>query len=333
MRIWALMLVLCGCRIEWGAPTQPSRATGGKVLIYTSAYPPVVVALAALAKAKLPEIELEFFQAGSEKLAARLDAELAAGTSPADLLMASDPMYYLRLKRQGRLQPFASVPALRLGREWVDPDGAFVACRLSVVGLAYLPARLSGAPPERFADLLAPRLKATLPDPLGSGTMFTTALLWHEQRGARFFAALRAARVTSSGGGTAVMDRLLRGEADVGVALVENVAMARAQGADVRFVVPKEGAVIVPGYLAMLKISPAAARVYELLLGPEAQRIMIEGFLHSPFEDQPPPAGAPKLSELGVDPASFSVAAFERRLERVEEVKHAWASAWRSGAP
>src|SRR5688500_15290509 len=100
MRMCLLVLCLSACRIEWGAraPTAGDAAQRAEVMIYTSAYPPVVAALGAHMQKVLPGIDVKWFQAGSEKLAARLDAELLADNPGADLLMASDPMYYQRLK-------------------------------------------------------------------------------------------------------------------------------------------------------------------------------------------------------------------------------------------
>ena len=49
----------------------------------------------------LGSTRIEWFQSGSEKVAARIDAELASGGSPCDVLLTSDPTYYARLKREG----------------------------------------------------------------------------------------------------------------------------------------------------------------------------------------------------------------------------------------
>lgn len=307
MRFWILVL-LTACRLEWGADQKQKvaeSAASGEIMVYTSAYPPVVAALETLAKAQLRGVTVRWFQAGSEKLAARLDAELLAANPGADLLMASDPIYYEKLKRAGAFVPYASLRALRLDRRYVDPDGAFVACRLSAMGLVV--SDKIDDPPRAFSDLWSERFKAkvTLPDPLGSGTMFSTALVL-DGRYPTFASALRKNGATSSGGGTAAVDRLLRGEASVGMALVENARMAKSER--VRFIVPSDGAVVIPGDLAIIKGTKRldlAQRVYDFLLSEPAQRVFIANHLHSPFSELPPPDGAPTLAELDVKPIAW----------------------------
>ncbi|MCC6809421.1 MAG: extracellular solute-binding protein [Deltaproteobacteria bacterium] len=323
--VW--LVALAACRVEWGAATSAGDAGGessGDVMVYTSAYPPVVAALDALAKTAVSDTRIRWFQAGSEKLAARLDAEILAGNPGADLLMSSDPVYYVRLKRAGALVPYASLRSLKLDRRYVDADGAFVACRLSAMGLVYLD---PAPPPRAFADLLEPRLtgKVTLPDPLGSGTMFSTLLVLDQRAPNTIAQALRKNRATSSGGGTAVVDRILRGEASAGVALVENALMAK--NARLHFVVPSDGAVVVPGHLAIVKgtkQSAAAKRVYDFLLSEAAQRIFIANHLHSPFAELPAPDGAPPLAALESAPIDWPALA-----DHADAVRAEWAKAFR----
>ena len=323
MRFWILVL-LSACRVEWGADQKQivsESAASGETMVYTSAYPPVVAALEALAKEQLHGVTVRWFQAGSEKLAARLDAELLAANPGADLLMASDPIYYEKLKRAGAFIPYASLRALRLDRRYVDPDGAFVACRLSAMGLVVSDKVID--PPKSFADLWSGRFKGavTLPDPLGSGTMFSTALVLASRYPA-FASALRKNGATSSGGGTAAVDRLLRGEASVGMALVENARMAKSDR--VRFVVPSDGAVVIPGDLAIVKGTKRlvlAQKVYDFLLSEPAQRVFVANHLHSPFSELPPPEGAPALVELDVKPVDWPQLAKNAERLRDEWIK------------
>ncbi len=325
LRFSALGLLLWAqaCRLEWGAEGRVGATheteLHGPVMVYTSAYPPVVSALSALAAQALPGIEIKWFQAGSEKLAARLDAELLADNPGADLLMASDPMYYSRLKARGALRPYAALRALRLDRRFVDRDAAFVACRLSVMGLAHR--RELTNPPRRFAELLSKRadLRITLPEPLGSGTMLATLIAL--ERRMPLIDGLAMAHAQSSGGGTAVVDRLQRNEANVGIALFENVALAAHAG--VSFLVQEDGPVVVPGGLAILgasKHARAAERVYDFLLSEAAQRVFVAHALHSPFDDLPPPEGAPSLEEM---PAALFV--WNEEPSFVEQAKQRWA--------
>jgi len=209
-----------------------------------------------------------------------LDTELLADSPGADVLMASDPMYYQRLKAKGALAPYASLRALQLDRKWVDRDGAFVACRLSVMGIAH---RDDVGAPHSWAALLGMSgQKITLPEPLGSGTMLATLVAL--ERRLPMVEGLFKLGAVSSGGGTAVIDRLQRNEAGIGIALYENVALSAG---GVGFTVPDDGAVIIPGMLAVLTRSKRltlAKAVYDLMLGEKAQAIFRAHALRSPFD-------------------------------------------------
>ncbi len=46
----------------------------------------------------LPGVEVDWFQAGTEKLVAKIASEMEAGKVGADVLMVADPSYYIFLK-------------------------------------------------------------------------------------------------------------------------------------------------------------------------------------------------------------------------------------------
>ena len=174
-------LVVCSCRVEVGAPggqaAQISDQPSGTVLIYSSMYRHVIDQVSEVLKKELPEVEVKWLQGGSEKIATRLDAELTAGAPRADLVMISDPLWYQRHKRAGDFAPHASVGALSMPRTLVDRDGIFTTTRISTMVIAYNEKLVAAEDvPRRIPDLFAERWrgKVTTPDPLGSGTTFTT---------------------------------------------------------------------------------------------------------------------------------------------------------------
>jgi iron(III) transport system substrate-binding protein len=255
-------------------------------------------------ESRLSGVTVEWLQSGSEKIATRLDAELAAGQTSADLVMTSDPLWYARKKRDGHLEPYAPLRALAMHRDFVDPDGAFVTSRLSTMVIAYN-SRLVQEPdaPRSFRELFSERWrgKVTIPDPLGSGTAFTTLMFLVDAFGEEIIDRMKAVETVASGGNSAALSRLEAGEHQVGFVLLENVLAARAKGSPIAFAVPEEGPVLIPGPVAALTLSrnPAAARaVYDVLLSPEVQTLIAAGDMHSPFEAVAPPAGAPTLEKL-----------------------------------
>jgi hypothetical protein len=105
----------------------------------------VTDALTSLARRTLPDVELVVFQGGSEKVASRLDADLAAGRAGADILLVSDPLLYRRLHHDGQLLPYASPNATPIDRRLVDFDNAFVAARVSTMVIAHHPVYSNGS--------------------------------------------------------------------------------------------------------------------------------------------------------------------------------------------
>ncbi len=302
------VLILSACRVEVGAPeTRRAALTdrpNGRVTVYTSMYREVIDAVKPVLAEKLPEVEVDWLQGGSEKLATRLDAELVAGTPSADLVLTSDPLWYRRLARDGHLASYAAVPALSMPRPLVDRGGYFVTSRISTMVLAYNETHVKpDEVPKTFLDLFDERFagRVTTPDPLGSGTTFTTLAFLVHAHGDDVIHRMKAARTIASGGNSSTMTRLESGEHHVGFVLLENVLAAEKRGTPVKWRLPDEGPVLIPGPIAILAKAPnpvAARAVYDVLLSKAAQEKIVAGLMHAPFDDMAPPTGAPPLPKL-----------------------------------
>jgi iron(III) transport system substrate-binding protein len=314
-RQWVRLVLVFGllasaCRIETAAPGGPAQAaTGndplkprGDVWVYTSMYRHVLDALEPVLKKQLPDVTVHWYQAGSEKVAARLDAELAAGGTVADLVATSDPAYYGRLAREGQLRRYASFNGLRIPQSLVDPDGYFIPVRLSTMvlvsreGITDFPTRFSELPEAKFKG------HSALPDPLTSGTAFTWLLFMRHSLGPAYVEALHDNRAVNAGGNAAVLQKVEGGEAQFGVVLLENALTSQAKGSAIEIIWPQDGAVVVPGHAAILKNSrnPVAAQaLIDTLLSLEGQRVIVEkGDMHSVDPRLHGPRGQPKLDEL-----------------------------------
>src|SRR3989338_8236695 len=107
MKIFALTLaslVIIGC---------VKKETGKTIWIYTSVYKDVVSELTPIFEKKFPGVNFEWYQAGSETVAARVNAELATGRSKADLILTSDPFWYRELAERGHLKRMGGAHALK----------------------------------------------------------------------------------------------------------------------------------------------------------------------------------------------------------------------------
>jgi iron(III) transport system substrate-binding protein len=329
-------LMLAACRIETAAPGGGAGAASGatptgEVWVYTSMYHPVIDALDPLIQRALPEVKVRWYQAGSEKVANRLDAELSAGGTPADILMTSDPFLYERLKRQGVLLRYASPNSLRTPRGLIDLDGHYAACRVSTMVIAY---RADVAdPPRRFRELTEPRWRGEVAvgDALTSGTAFTWALTMEREYGERFFDELRANGAVVAGGNAAVQQKIESGQARAGVLLLENALAGRASGG-LQFLWPSDGAVAIPGPIALFRFTrnPVAAKaLYDYLLSPEAQALIVgAGDMHSVDPRLPGPRGERGLDDLLASARPWDEAFIREGVDRGAAVKAAFARAF-----
>jgi iron(III) transport system substrate-binding protein len=211
--------------------------------------------------------------------------------------------------------------ALRVPRELVDLDGAWITSRAAVMVIVYNTKRFDpNTAPKSYAELADPRLKGQVifGDPLASGTFFTTVAFLQDRFGWEYFDRLKQNGLLSTGGNSAVIERVSSGELGTGLVLLENVLAAKRKGAPIDYLLPAEGPVLIPGPAAIFAgtANPAGAKaLMDLIFSPEAQALLVEqGDMHSPDPRQAPPEGAPPWDQLMKDALPWS----ERFIEQVE---------------
>ncbi|MDD5167882.1 MAG: ABC transporter substrate-binding protein [Syntrophales bacterium] len=330
-RIVSKVMVVIACVILiWGAtiPAQSAEPVTGKLMIYTSIYLHIIEQLKPVLKAKFPNLEVQWFYGGSEKVITKLVAEFEQGNTMADLIMIADPAYYNSLKREGRLLKYKSPNFRYLHAGWFDKDGYYSGVRTNVMGIAYN--RKQVAPkdlPKTWWDLANPKWKGRvgMPNPLLSGTAFVSVagLARSPKHGWPLFEAYRKNRITCEPGNGAVETKLLSGQLAVGMLLEENVLKAMNEGKPLGFVYPQDGPVVIPAPIAIMKTTrnqAAAKAVYDFFLSKEGQKAIIDGWMPSVRKDMP----APKNAALHIkDVIKFSMPmdweAISREPEKVKE--------------
>jgi iron(III) transport system substrate-binding protein len=274
------------------------------VWIYASIYKEVIAELDAALKETHPDITISWYQSGSENVAARLNAELASGGSKADLIMTSDPFWFEELKHEGHLLPYESPLGSLLPAHYRDPDFYFVINRIPVGVIAYETTSISRTDaPTNWEDLTLPRWKGKLcmPSPLESGTALTFISQLVRLKGWSYFAALKKNQLLSSGGNSAVIQKIETKERPIGIVLLENVLQAKKRGAPIEIVYPKDGVILVPSPIAILKTTKHLKKsqtVYDFFLSEEAQKIFLKANVYAPLLPAQAPEGARSFEEI-----------------------------------
>ena len=284
----------------------PSCSGKKKLWIYTSIYKEVIETMREpLSKAMPPDVEVMWFQSGSENIASKVNAELAAGASRADLVLTSDPFWYYELKDQGCLLPYKSEAARDIPDIYVDPDGAYAGVRLPVMVIGYNPRYFTdnSGPPRSWKDLADPRFKRliSMPNPLESGSSFTAVALLQSRFGWDYFEQLRANDIIAAGGNSSVITRMETRERPVGIVLLENVLKAWDKGSPVRPVYPTDGTIPVLSPIAILRDTrnpELAKKAYDWFFSDEAQRAIVRGSMYSLIESAPSPEHSLPYTEL-----------------------------------
>lgn len=315
----ALLLLSCG-----------SGEKGDKVVIYTSIYESVIAELRPVISERFPDVEVEWFQSGSEKIAAKVNQQIAAGDMGADIIMTSDPFWYAELKNAGHLLPYESPGAGRVPAELRDPDFAFVTVRLPVMVMTVNGKLIpEGERPKSFKELADPAWKGriTMGDPNSSGSNFTAVAALGEKYGRDYFEALRRNEILASGGNSSVLSRVTTGEKPVGIILLENLLKDKAENPETPLVIiyPEDGSILVPSPIAITTkaAAPDAAKaLYDFLLSDDGQRAIAHGWMYSPVDGIEAPAGARPWSEVRANPlVPWTADYLTETLARREEIK------------
>ncbi len=313
---WVLgFLALAGCE------SKP------KVWIYTSLYKEVIAQMEPMVRKALPDVEVQWFQGGSENVAAKLNAELAGGHPQADLVLTSDPFWTLELKKTGHLLAYESPAVTGLPAVWRDPDHAFTMVRIPVMVLGVNPKVAAADRPLGWKDLAAKSAlkgKVSMGSPLESGTSFTTVAALARNQGWDYFDRLRAQEMLAAGGNSSVITRMETGERPVGIVLLENLLKARAKGSPIEILYPEEGAIPVPSPIAILKASKqpeAARRIYDWFFTREAQEAIVAGGMYPVLPGVAEPVGAKPWKELQAKAYDWSTGELARVLGERDSIK------------
>jgi iron(III) transport system substrate-binding protein len=297
-----------------------------QVWIYTSMYKEVVAEMKPELERALPGIQVRWYQGGSETVAARINTELVAGRTQADLVLTSDPFWYLELKKSGKLQAYDSPAAREVPAQYADPDHFFTTVRMCLMVLGYNPEAVP-TPPATWRELKDARWRSKLSmgSPVESGTMFTATAMLARAFGWDWFVELRASDLIAAGGNGSVINRMETHERPVGMVLLENILKAQKKGSPLQAIYPSDGAIAVPSPIALMADSrnPALARqVYDWFFSQEAQAAIVRGSMYSPLARMPAPEGGRPWSAVSGHLMKWDAQVLAELYSQREQIKN-----------
>lgn len=272
--------------------------------IYTSLYKDTIAEVQPQLEAKFPGIRFQFYQAGSEEVAAKVQAEILTGKIQADLLISSDRFWYEDLANQGRLQVYQGAETSKIKSQFKHPHGMYSTLSLPVMVIAFnseaVPVEKA---PKSFLELKEKKWKdqVSIGSPLASGTSFTTVAFLVKKYGWDYIQALRSNNFMAEGGNSGVIRRLQSKERPVGIVLLENVLRLKESDPRIKWIIPSDGVVLHSNVLALVKKEGAlteASQIADWFFSEVGQKAMTKSYMYSPVEGNTQPEGAPPLDEI-----------------------------------
>lgn len=300
--------------------TAPVAAAAGKteVWVYTSIYKEFAGPIEAAFEAQNPDIDVQVFQAGSEKIQAKVEAELLAKKPQADIILTSDPFWSLDLARRG-------LAAQRPGHAAVETNYNSL---MILIANKNLPADKR---PTSFQDLTKPEFNNLIQagSPLESGTTFATVAYLSKKYGWEFFEKLRANNLASAGGNSAVIQKVESGEKKVGIVLLENALAAQKRSSPIDIIYPADGSIPIPSVQVILKDGKNqanAAKFADFILSEAGQKLLLAGYMYPTNKSVSGPEGARPLVEVTKNSTPWTPALQLEVADSAKEIKKKFAA-------
>ena len=295
--------------------------------IYTSLYKDTIADIQPQLEKQFQDIKFNFYQAGSEEVAAKYAAEELAGGTKADVMISSDRFWYEDLAQQKKLHAYKSPATKEIPADLKNSQGFYSTLSIPVMVLAYNNEAVADADaPKSFKDLTASKWKGKFSSgsPLTSGTNFTTVAFLQKKYGWEFFKSLKANETISEGSNGSVIKRLQSKERPIGWVLMENVLRFQDTDKRIKFVVPQDGAIIQNNVIAITTRSAnkaAAEKFVDWMYSEPGQLAMTKSYMYSPLAKIAAPKGAPELKTVLATAKKWSPELIKEFMESREKIK------------
>jgi iron(III) transport system substrate-binding protein len=311
-----LFLTLTACK-----KTNPNE-----VWIYTSAYKDTVADIEPRLKEKFPELDVHFYQAGSEEIAAKINAEMLAGGTKADIFIFSDRFWYEEAAQLGKLHEYKPKGSENVDPLFKHPQGYYSAVSFPLMVMVYNSDIYNETTaPKTFKEMSDPKWKDKFAtgSPLASGTNFTTVAFLEKAYGWDYFKSLRDNNTISEGGNSAVIRRVQTKERPVGWVLLENVLRLKSDS-KIKVIYPEDGAVIQSNVLAISKKEGSRAnaeKIADWFFSKDGQEAMTRSYMYSALSDFPAPVGAKDFKDILKTAPKWTPEFVKEVMEKREDIK------------
>lgn len=299
-----------------------------KVWIYTSLYKDTVNDLKPKLEKEFPNVVVQFYQAGSEEVAAKVQAEALSGKIQADILISSDRFWYEDMASLGVLLSYKPEGTEKVDATFKHPQSYYTALSLPIMVMAYNSDSIPDKDaPKSFAELKDEKWKDKVSSgsPLASGTSFTTVAFLSKKYGWDYFRALRKNNFIAEGGNSGVIRRLQSKERPVGIVLLENLLRLTESDPRIKMIIPSDGAVIQANVLAIVKKDGDQAttkKIADWMFGKTGQEAMVKSFMYATMPGFAQPKGSPDLSELLKSAQPWSAEFISEIMKSREDIKN-----------
>jgi iron(III) transport system substrate-binding protein len=293
--ILVLLISITGC--------NKAKESNNELWVYTSLYKDTIADLTPKLKKAFPKLNVKWFQAGSEDIATRVNAEILAGQIKADVLISSDRFWYEDMASKNYLHSYRSPEAEGVPKTLRHKGKFYSTLSIPVMVMCYNSDKLK-KPPMTFKEMMEPKWNNsfTTGSPLASGTNFTTFAMLLHHYGWDYFKKLKENNTIAQGGNSAVLRRVQNNERQVGWVLLENLLRFQDKDQRIKTIFPNDGVVIQANVIAITNKKEndraLAKKFVDFMYSEIGQKAMTDSYMYSPLSKYAAPRGAPKFSEL-----------------------------------
>ena len=308
------------------ARLEKAAKAEGEFVWYTSVNAEDIQRVVELFEKRYPFIKAKAVRLNSARIVQRYTAESQAGTFLADILDTSDSRIEF-FRRKGMIQPYYTPMAEKFDKRFVQPQGYWVANRVTMLVLGYNIRLVKAAEaPRRYEDLLDPKWKDQISLEREDSHWFMALMdHWGEEKGKAFFQRLRGQKPKIRTGHTHLAQLIAAGEDPLSPNIhSQGMASGQRRGAPVDWL-NLEPVISSSNVSALAKNAPhphAALLFLDFILNKEGGQRVIREVNRIPTHPEVLP-NPPRLREgfefINVDPVKYN-----DRIDHYSKLWHEW---------